>query len=68
MAEDGNLYAIDMSATSKYEFGAYAKKLFNEHNVGAFEVVTKLKTAVRKKDRNSWNVVTFEFVSKRDDV
>lgn len=68
VSDDGQLYAIDMSATSKYAFGAYAKKLFNDHGVGPMEVVTKLGTETKKKDRNSWNVVTFEFLSKRDDV
>lgn len=64
VAADGNLYAIDMSQTSKYNFANYIKTLFNQYNLGMTDVVTEMSTEERKKDRNTWNVVTFKFVRK----
>lgn len=64
VAADGNLYSIDMSQTSKYNFANYIKTLFNQYNLGMTDVVTEMSTEERKKDRNTWNVVTFKFVRK----
>lgn len=67
VAEDGELYGMNMPQTSKYEFGTYAKSVFRELKTGVNKVITRMKTEARTRDKNSWNVVTFELIGKLDD-
>jgi len=65
-ADDGNLYAIDMSKSSRFSFTNYVKMLFTSKSLGVSEVITKLTTEGRKKGKNTWNVVVFTFVEVLD--
>lgn len=67
IAQDGNIYSIDMSQTSKFSFANYIKQLFNHHSLGMSDVVTEISTEEKKKDRNSWSVITFKFLRKVSD-
>ena len=64
---DGNIGAINMSKTSKWEFGNYAKQLFTQDKTTVKNVVTELTTEVRKKGKNSWNVIKFKKIRLIDD-
>ena len=63
VAEDGNLYAINMSKSSKYELGKHSKFCFVSLGVGLAEVVTKIGIQEKTGGKNSWLAFKFDYVS-----
>lgn len=71
--ENDMMLAFNASASSKYAFGTYFKKLKNgllgaPRGTEPDQVITKIGVESRKKGKLSWNVLTFNYVSMADDA
>jgi len=67
IAEDGELYAINMSSSSKSALGNYSKSCIKK-GLGFSDVITKITTAERVKGKLAWVVLNFEIIESRKQV
>jgi len=67
VGEDGNIYAINLSKSSKFEFGSYSKLIYSKHEAGVSEVITKISAQEKTSGKNSWIAAKFDFVEKLGD-
>jgi len=64
MTAEGKLYAVNMSKSSKKNFGKYSKSIYLDKDLGLQEVLTRISTVAMSYEKNHWNAVSFELIEK----
>ena len=64
LGEDGNVYSLNMSKSSKREFEKYVKLCYGTVNETPEKVITCISVQAMSYEKNNWSAYRFKFIEK----